>query len=237
MKNIIKIQEEVAISQDGKRVILEKGDRVKILENNLITKNGWIFKSGNRGYKNRPATLEKEIGYVHYLTIIYYGEGTLLQLKDENMDGETIYKEFSNVEELSSFLNKKYKNNITINEDDLSYFDIFVKESLFKKDSNTICIEEETTINKKGKKIILEKGDRIKIIQEKSKAYQKYLDFVDKEGHITASASSVFEDWIDKEGKSLSLDDIKNALDDLWPRTDSDSKFFLIDYAERKGIK
>lgn len=102
---------------------------------------------------------------------------------------------------------------------------------------NIITIQEETMIEQDGKKIILEKGDRIRVIQEKSKAYQKYLDFVDREGHITASASSVFKAWINKEGRDLSLDDIKNALDDLWPRTDSDSKSFLIDYAERKGIK
>ena len=32
MKKIITIQEEVAIEQDNKKIILEKGDKIKVLE-------------------------------------------------------------------------------------------------------------------------------------------------------------------------------------------------------------
>ena len=106
-----------------------------------------------------------------------------------------------------------------------------------EKRKEIVEIQEEVRIPQGDHELILEKGDKIEILKEKSKAYQKYLDFVDKKGHITPSASSVFKAWINNEGSSLSLDDIKNALDDLWPSTDSESKYNLIDYAIRRGIK
>jgi len=114
-----------------------------------------------------------------------------------------------------------------------------IRESVMKieKRKEIVEIQEEVRIPQGDHELILEKGDKIEILKEKSKAYQKYLDFVDKKGHITPSASSVFKAWINNEGSSLSLDDIKNALDDLWPSTDSESKYNLIDYAIRRGIK
>jgi hypothetical protein len=36
MRDIVEIQEEVVIEQDGKKIILEKGDRIEVLEDNFM---------------------------------------------------------------------------------------------------------------------------------------------------------------------------------------------------------
>lgn len=72
---------------------------------------------------------------------------------------------------------------------------------------------------------------------DKSDGYRKYIEFCIIPGHISPSASSVFEDWIKNKGNELTLKEIKDALNDLWPDTDESSKYSLIEYAKNKGIE
>lgn len=66
----------------------------------------------------------------------------------------------------------------------------------------------------------------------KSKGFRKYVRFCVERGHITTSSSSVFQDWIDEEKPKIK--EVEDALENLWPDSDSASKERLIYYAEKK---
>ncbi len=79
--------------------------------------------------------------------------------------------------------------------------------------------------------------DMLNSAHNKSLGFKKYTQFVVNKGHITRSASSVFQDWIDENSKNLTLKEIEDALQDLWTNTDEDAKSRLRYYAHKKGIK
>lgn len=71
----------------------------------------------------------------------------------------------------------------------------------------------------------------------KSEAYQKYIFFIIDNGHITPSSHSIFNAYINENKDNLTIEEIAQALNDLWPTTDEDSKDFLLYNARRLGIK
>jgi len=71
---------------------------------------------------------------------------------------------------------------------------------------------------------------------EKSSGFRKYIQFVVENGHITASASSVFDSWVEQNINSLSLKEVRDALEDLWPGSDREAKTRCLHRAERLGI-
>ena len=72
---------------------------------------------------------------------------------------------------------------------------------------------------------------------ERSSGYRKYTQWAIIPGHITRSASSVFEGWIEEMADEITLQEVKDALNDMWPNTDEDAKEALISYAKRKGLE
>lgn len=71
----------------------------------------------------------------------------------------------------------------------------------------------------------------------RSNGYRKYTEWAIIPGHLTRSSSSVFSDWLEEKKDKLSLKEVKDALNDLWPNSDLDSKERLINYAKKLGIK
>ena len=71
---------------------------------------------------------------------------------------------------------------------------------------------------------------------QKSIPYQKYINWVIEHGHITPSAGSVFNAYVYDYKADLTIEEIKQALDDLW-KHDEDSKEYIINSARRLGVK
>ncbi len=73
---------------------------------------------------------------------------------------------------------------------------------------------------------------------DSSNEYRKYIQFVVENGHLTSSSSSVFNAWVKENIEDMTIEGIRKALDDLWPRnTDENSKSTIIHHAKRSGIK
>lgn len=75
------------------------------------------------------------------------------------------------------------------------------------------------------------------IKEETSSPMQKYKDFVKREGHLVSTSSDIFEDWIDKEGNSLSLKDAEIVLKQMFGNNDVNAYERGIRYAKKNGLR